>query len=77
MKNKAIKTIVFCVIIVASINAIAQPSMEDALANGNLEDTTADATTTPINSYIIPMLLIGIIIGYRFRLLKQKKQLAK
>jgi hypothetical protein len=75
MKNKAIKTIVFCLTIVASINAIAQPSMEDALANGNLEDTTADAATAPITNFIIPMLLIGIVIGYR--LLKQKKQLAK
>jgi hypothetical protein len=75
MKNKAIKTIVFCVVIVSSINAIAQPSMEDALANGNLEDTTADAATTPITNFIIPMLLIGIVIGYR--LLNPKKQVAK
>ena len=75
MKNKAIKTIAFCVMIVSSINAIAQPSMEDALANGNLEDTTADAAAAPISSYIIPMLLIGIVIGYR--LLNHKKQLAK
>ena len=75
MKNKAIKTIVFCVMIVSSVNAIAQPSIEDALENGNLEDTTADAATAPITSYIIPMLLIGIVLGYR--LLKQKKQLAK
>ena len=75
MKNKAIKTIVFCVMIVSSINAIAQPGVEDALANGNLEDTTADANGTPISDYIIPMLLIGIVIGYR--LLNQKKQLTK
>ena len=75
MKKNTIKTIVFCVMIVSSINAIAQPSMEDAIREGNLEDTTADASTTPITGYIIPMLLIGIVIGYR--LFKQKKQLAK
>ena len=75
MKKNIIKTIVFCVVIVSSINAIAQPSMEDALENGNLEDTTADAAAAPITNYIIPMLLIGIVIGYR--LLKHKKQLAK
>ena len=75
MKKIIIKTIVFCVVIVSSINAIAQPSMEDALENGNLEDTTADANAAPITNYIIPMLLIGIVIGYR--LLKHKKQLAK
>ena len=70
MKNKAIKTIVFCLAILSSINAIAQPGIEDALSN--LEGTDA---ATPISDYIIPMLLIGIVIGYR--LLKQKKQLAK
>ena len=75
MKKNIIKTIVFCVLIVSSINAIAQPSMEDAIREGNLEDTAADASTTPITGYIIPMLLIGIVIGYR--LFKQKKQLAK
>jgi hypothetical protein len=72
MKKIIIKTIAFCVMIVSSINAIAQPGIEDVIA-GNLEDTTADST--PISDYIIPMLLIGIIIGYR--LLIQKKQLAK
>ena len=72
MKKNIIKTIVFCIMIVSSINAIAQPGIEDVIA-GNLEDTTAD--TTPISDYIIPMLLIGIVIGYR--LLKQKNQLVK
>ena len=73
MKNKAIKTIVFCVMIVSSINAIAQPGDDDASTIiGNLENPD---TTAPISEYIIPMLLIGIVIGYR--LLKQKKQFAK
>ncbi len=73
MKNKAIKTIVFCVMIVSSINGIAQPGDDDAISD--LEGTTVDANGTPISDYIIPMLLIGIVIGYR--LLKQKKQFAK
>ena len=58
--------------IVSSINGIAQqPGINDA--TGELEET--DASTTPISDYIIPMLLIGIVIGYR--LLKQKNQFAK
>jgi hypothetical protein len=72
MKNNALKIIVFCLIFLSSLNAIAQPGIEDALA-GHLEGT--DAAASPISGYIIPMLLIGIVIGYR--LLKQKKQLAK
>ena len=75
MKKNIIKTIVICLAVLSSINAIAQPSMEDALENGNLEDTSADAAAAPIANYIISMLLIGIGIGYR--LLKQKKQLVK
>ena len=38
-------------------------------------DPGQDPGTLPINDYIIPMLLIGIVIGYR--LLKQKKLIAK
>jgi hypothetical protein len=71
MKTNIIKTIVFCVMIVSSINGIAQqPGINDV--TGELEVTDASA---PISDYIIPMLLIGIVIGYR--LLKQKKQFAK
>ena len=73
MKTNIIKTVVFCVMIVSSINAVAQPGVEDAISD--LEGTTVDANGTPISDYIIPMLLIGIVIGYR--LLKQKNQLAK
>ncbi len=73
MKNNAIKIIVFCLITLSSLNGIAQtPGTEDDFGNGNLESTTSDA---PISDYIIPMLLIGVVIGYR--LLKQKKQFAK
>ena len=74
MKNKAINTVVFCLILLSNLNGIAQesgPGFENEF--GDLEEL--DASPAPINHYIIPMLLIGILIGYR--LLKQKKLLAK
>ena len=74
MKNKAINTVVFCLILLSNLIGIAQelgPGFEDE--SGNLEEL--DASPAPINHYIIPMLLIGILIGYR--LLKQKKLIAK
>ena len=71
MKKNIIKTIVFCLAILSSMNGIAQqPGINDV--TGELEVTDA---STPISDYIIPMLLIGIVIGYR--LLKQKNQFAK
>jgi len=71
MKNRAIKTIVFCLMILSSMNSIAQPGVEDALATGNLESTDA----TPINNYIIPMLVIGVVLS--FSLLRKKNQFVK
>ena len=75
MKNKVIKDVVFCLIFLSSLSGIAQPSSGTADATGTLalEDTTADAAA-PINDYIIPMLLIGVVIG--FRLLKKNSNVA-
>ena len=74
MKKNIIKKIVFCLAILTSINATAQPEDDDAsIIIGNLENP--DAPIASISDYIIPLLLLGIFIGYR--LLKQKKQLAK
>ena len=70
MKNKVINTVMFCLILLSNLNGIAQEAPGDDNFDGNLEDLDA-----PINDYIIPMLLIGIVIGYR--LLKQKKLIAK
>ena len=70
MKNKAINTVMFCLILLFNFNGIAQETPGDQNGTGDLE-----SQDVPINDYIIPMLLIGIIIGYR--LLKQKKLLAK
>ena len=74
MKNKVINTVMFCLILLSNLIGIAQelgPGFEDEF--GNLEEL--DPSPAPINDYIIPMLLIGIVIGYR--LLKQKKLIAK
>jgi hypothetical protein len=79
MKNKAIKTVVFCLIFFSSLNGIAQPG-EGVDTNGGasaLEETTTDAAAaaaSPINDYIIPMLLIGVVIG--FGLLKKNSNVA-
>jgi hypothetical protein len=70
MKNKAINTLVFCLILLSNLNGIAQEAPGDQNGTGDLE-----SQDVPINDYIIPMLLIGIVIGYR--LLKHKKLLAK
>ena len=69
MKNRAIKTIVFCLMILSSLNSTAQPGVEDALTN--LEGTD----TAPINDYIFPMLVIGVVLS--FSLLRKKNQFVK
>ena len=53
----------------SSMNGMAQgPGAEDSsLTPGNLETTDP---ATPINDYIIPMLLLGAVLG--FSLLKRK-----
>lgn len=70
MKNKAINTVVFCLILLSNLNGIAQEAPGDQNGTGDLE-----SQDVPINDYIIPMLLIGIVIGYRLQ--KHKKLLAK
>lgn len=68
MKNRVIKAIVFCSIILFSLNSIAQilPGAEDE--TGGLENTTTDATAgAPISNYLIPMLILGVILGFRLQ----------
>jgi hypothetical protein len=72
MKNNALKIIVFCLITLSSLNSIAQPGVEDNSGTGNLEGID---NTAPINDYIIPMLVIGVLLS--FSLLRKKNQLAK
>ncbi len=76
MNYKAIKIVVFCLILLSSLNGIAQPG-EDVDTNGGdpgLEDTNSDAAA-PINDYIIPMLLLGAVLG--FSLLKKNTNVAR
>jgi hypothetical protein len=77
MKNKAIKTVVFCLIFFSSLNGIAQegPGTGADTTGGapTLEGT--DAIASPINDYIIPILLLGVVIG--FSLLKRKTNPAR
>jgi hypothetical protein len=73
MRNKVIKTVVFCLLFLSSLNGIAQgPGTEDSGTTGNLENTDP---ATPINDYIIPMLLLGAVLG--FSLLKRKTNPAR
>ena len=73
MKKSLLKFIVCNLFVLSSWSALAQfPGSEDSSGTGNLESADSQA---PISDYIIPMLLIGIVIGYR--LLKQKKLIAK
>jgi hypothetical protein len=65
MKNSTLKIIIFCLITLSSINNFAQvPGSENDTSN--LE--TMDA---PINDYLIPMLVLGIVLS--FFLIKKKK----
>jgi hypothetical protein len=75
MKNNAIKIIVFCLITLSSLNSFAQTGPGSTSNDFTLEGTEQDQAANPIDDYFLPMLLIGIVFGYR--LLKQKKQLAK
>ena len=75
MRNKVIKTVVFCLLFLSSLNGIAQsgPGTEDSSGTtGNLENTDP---ATPIGDYIIPMLLLGAVLG--FSLLKRKTNPAR
>ena len=75
MKNKAIKTVVFCLIFFSSLNGMAQgpgSTVDTSTGAPGLEDTNSDS---PINDYIIPMLLLGAVLG--FSLLKKKTSPAR
>ena len=66
MKNKVIKTVVFCLILLSSLNGIAQPGEGADTTGGAPTLEGSDAIVGPINDYIIPMLLLGVVIGFSF-----------
>ena len=75
MKNKVIKIVVFCLILLSSVNGVAQPGEGSDTTSGapSLEGT--DAIASPINDCIIPMLLLGVVIGFSF--LKKNTNVAR
>ena len=75
MRNN-IKTLVlsFALSIYSMTTFAANSGEEDFITMVDPSDPGSDPGA-PIGDYIIPMLLVGVVIGYR--LLKQKKQLAK
>ena len=77
MKNKAINTVVFCLIFFSSLTVIAQdgPGTGADTTGGAPTLESTDAIASPINDYIIPILLLGVVIG--FSLLKRKTNPAR
>ena len=76
MKNN-IKTLVLVLITsIFSLTAFASNTLsdEDLATFTNPGDPAGDPGATPINDYLVPMLLLGSIIGYRM-LNKKKKSI--
>ena len=85
MKNNILKIIVFCLINLSNLTGFAQLGISDNFAQSSaktigddtegedLESTTIDEAAFPIDDYLLPMLLIGIHLG--FRLLKKNQKL--
>ena len=74
MKNN-IKTLVLVLItLIFSLTAFASNSLsdEDLAIFTNPGDPGADPGATPINDYLVPMLLLGSIMGYRMLNKKNK-----
>ena len=76
MRNN-IKTLVlsFVLSIYSMTTFAANSGEEDFITMVDDPSNPGSDPGAPIGDYIIPMLLVGVVIGYR--LLKQKKQLAK
>ena len=82
MKNNVLKIIVFCLINLSNLNGFAQLGISDNFAKNSAQTTPGDNTADgnleeldnlPIDDYLLPMLLIGIHLG--FRLLKKNQKL--
>jgi hypothetical protein len=64
MKNNIKKIIVFCLITLSSLNSFAQ------LPGSQNDTSNLETTDVPINDYIIPMIVAGVLIS--FYLFKKK-----
>ena len=65
MKNNIKKIIVFCLITLSSLNSYAQ------LPGSQNDTSNLETTDVPINDYIIPMIVLGVVLS--FYLIKKKK----
>jgi hypothetical protein len=75
MKKKLNKVVfVILVLLFTCFTFASNTTGEEELATfANPEGPGADPGTSPINDYLIPMLLFGVVLGYR--LLKKKKKI--
>jgi hypothetical protein len=77
MKKKLNKvTLAVIVSLFTCMTFASNTSGEQDLATfANPDGPGGDPGTTPINDYLIPLLLLGVILGYR--LLKKKNRIGK
>jgi hypothetical protein len=79
MKKKLNKVaLVVLVLLFTSMTFASNTTGEEELATFvNPEGPGADPGTTPINDYLIPMLLLGVLAGYRLTKLNLKEAVLK
>jgi hypothetical protein len=79
MKKKLNKVaLVVLVLLFTSMTFASNTTGEEELATfANPEGPGADPGTTPINDYLIPMLLLGVLVGYRLTKLNLKDTVLK
>ena len=77
MKKKLNKVaLVVLVLLFTSMTFASNTTGEEELATfANPDGPGGDPGTTPINDYLIPLLLLGVILGYQ--LLKKKNRIGK
>ena len=75
MKKKLNKVVLVAIVTLFTCLTFASNTTgEEELATlANPEGPGADPGTSPINDYLIPLLLLGVVLGYR--LLKKKKRI--
>jgi hypothetical protein len=79
MKKKLNKIVLVVIVSLFTCFTFASNTTgEEELATfANPEGPGADPGTTPINDYLIPMLLLGVLVGYRLTKLNLKDTVLK
>ena len=74
MKKKLNKVVLVAIVTLFTCLTFASNTTgeEELAILANPEGPGADPGTSPINDYLIPLLLLGVVLGYR--LLKKKKK---